>query len=100
MGAADVNLPVGAKGGRYVGLDLGNGRDSVTLRAAHVGQPPSRSAASRRIRAQVPHRDVLLVALTGWGQAADRERSRQAGLDQHLVKPIDPEHLESLLASL
>jgi len=56
--------------------------------------------ASRRIRAQVPHRDVLLVALTGWGQAADRERSRQAGLDQHLVKPIDPEHLESLLASL
>ncbi len=56
--------------------------------------------ASRRIRAQAPQRDVLLVALTGWGQAADRERSRQAGLDQHLVKPIDPEHLESLLASL
>ena len=56
--------------------------------------------ASRRIRAQAPQRDVLLVALTGWGQAADRERSRQAGLDQHLVKPIDPEHLESLLATL
>ncbi len=56
--------------------------------------------ASRRIRAQAPERDVLLVALTGWGQAADRERSRQAGLDQHLVKPIDPEHLESLLSTV
>ena len=56
--------------------------------------------ASRRIRAQAPQRDVLLVALTGWGQAADRERSRQAGLDQHLVKPIDPADLERLLADL
>ena len=56
--------------------------------------------ASRRIRAQPELSDVMLVALTGWGQAADRERSRQAGLDQHLVKPIDPEHLENLLAGL
>ena len=56
--------------------------------------------ASRRIRAQLPQRDLLLIALTGWGQAADRERSRQAGLDQHLVKPIDPAHLEALLANL
>ena len=56
--------------------------------------------ASRRIRAQAPQRNLLIVALTGWGQAADRERSRQAGLDQHLVKPIDPEHLETLLAGV
>ena len=43
---------------------------------------------------------VLLVALTGYGQDDDRRRSRQAGFDHHLVKPVDPVVLEEVLAGL
>jgi CheY-like chemotaxis protein len=54
---------------------------------------------AREIRGQPWGRDVLLVALTGWGQAKDRIRSREAGFDRHLVKPIDFAELEELLAA-
>jgi PAS domain S-box-containing protein len=43
---------------------------------------------------------VQLAALTGYGTAEDRERSRDAGFDHHFVKPIDPAALEHLIASL
>jgi two-component system CheB/CheR fusion protein len=52
---------------------------------------------ARRIRAVVHHQRVLLIALTGYGQAADRARAAQAGFDHHVVKPIGPEALASLL---
>jgi PAS domain S-box-containing protein len=56
--------------------------------------------AARRIRAhQKDHRSVL-VAVTGWGQEADRLRSREAGFDAHLVKPLDLNALTKLLADL
>ena len=45
---------------------------------------------ARRIRAESWGRDAVLVALTGWGQEIDRRRSREAGFDMHLVKPVDP----------
>ena len=41
----------------------------------------------------------LLVALSGYGEERDRRRSRQAGFDTHLVKPIEPEVLRNTLAS-
>jgi CheY-like chemotaxis protein len=41
---------------------------------------------------------VAIVALTGWGQEGDKERSRAAGCDGHLVKPVDLPDLERLLA--
>jgi signal transduction histidine kinase/CheY-like chemotaxis protein len=41
---------------------------------------------------------VYLVALTGYGQPEDRERTRAAGFDEHLVKPVEPDHLAKLLA--
>ncbi len=44
---------------------------------------------ARRIRAQSWGRSLVLVALTGWGQEADRRRSREAGFDSHWVKPLD-----------
>ena len=56
--------------------------------------------ACRRIRAQSWGRDLLLVALTGWGQDEDRQESRDAGFDAHLVKPVDDGVLLKLLASL
>jgi len=54
--------------------------------------------ATRRIRQEAWGRDVVIVALTGWGQDADRERSREAGCDGHLVKPVDLAELERVLA--
>ncbi|HEV3263145.1 MAG TPA: response regulator [Gemmataceae bacterium] len=42
--------------------------------------------------------DVMLVAMTGYGQAEDRRRSQDAGFNHHLVKPVDPIALEELLA--
>ncbi len=56
--------------------------------------------ATRRIRSEPWGRGMTIVALTGWGQAADRERSRAAGCDGHLVKPVNLPDLEGLLAVL
>jgi PAS domain S-box-containing protein len=56
--------------------------------------------AARRIRQQPWGKDMVLIALTGWGQDADRRRSQQAGFDAHLVKPIDHAVLEKVLSSL
>jgi signal transduction histidine kinase len=55
---------------------------------------------ARRIRAQPWGQRITLVALTGWGQDSDRRRSREAGFDSHLVKPLDLETLTDLLARL
>jgi signal transduction histidine kinase/ActR/RegA family two-component response regulator len=52
----------------------------------------------RRIREQPWGKDMMLIALTGWGQEADRQRSRDAGFDGHLVKPVDYAALMKLLA--
>jgi CheY-like chemotaxis protein len=43
------------------------------------------------------HARAVLVALTGYGRAGDVERSRAAGFDHHIVKPIDSSHLEKIL---
>ena len=56
--------------------------------------------AARRIREQPWGRDVVLIAVTGWGQEEDRRRSKEAGFDFHMVKPVEPAALEKLLAGL
>jgi PAS domain S-box-containing protein len=53
-----------------------------------------------RIRKEPWGKDLVLVALTGWGQEEDRHRSREAGFDVHMVKPVDHDVLVRLLASL
>ncbi|HVC93687.1 MAG TPA: response regulator, partial [Pirellulales bacterium] len=55
--------------------------------------------ACRRIREQPWAKNVVLVALTGWGQEEDRRRSSEAGFNVHLVKPVDLDALRKLLAS-
>lgn len=52
---------------------------------------------ARHIRRQRWGSTVLLIAVTGWGQAEDKERSRAAGFDHHLTKPVDVDQLEKLL---
>jgi CheY-like chemotaxis protein len=55
---------------------------------------------ARRIRQRPELDDLPLIAITGWGQAEDRLRSRAAGFQHHLVKPADPGKLQALLAEL
>lgn len=56
--------------------------------------------AARRIREQHAGANMVLIALTGWGQEDDRRRSKEAGFDHHLTKPIDFNALQVLLAEL
>jgi CheY-like chemotaxis protein/two-component sensor histidine kinase len=55
---------------------------------------------ARRLRQQPGLENVVLAALTGWGQQEDRRRSAEAGFDHHLVKPPEPSALENLVADL
>jgi signal transduction histidine kinase len=54
---------------------------------------------ARRIRADASQRGTLLIALTGWGQADDCRRAREAGFDHHMVKPPDLQRLRAWLAA-
>ena len=56
--------------------------------------------AARRIREQPWGKSMVLVALTGWGQDEDRQKSRDSGFDGHLVKPVNPVALTELLAGI
>jgi PAS domain S-box-containing protein len=56
--------------------------------------------ATQRIREQPWGRDMIIIAMTGWGQEADRIQSHEAGCDSHLVKPVNLSELESLLTEL
>jgi PAS domain S-box-containing protein len=54
---------------------------------------------ARRVRAGPHGADLTLIALTGWGNDDDRRRSREAGIDHHLVKPVDLHMLQDLIAA-
>jgi PAS domain S-box-containing protein len=53
----------------------------------------------RRIRQKAWGADVLMVAVTGWGQDEDRQRSKEAGFDTHVVKPVDSAVIMKMLAA-
>jgi len=55
---------------------------------------------ARRIRAEEWGRGMVIVALTGWGQDEDRQRTAEAGFDHHLTKPVPPETIEDLIRFL
>jgi PAS domain S-box-containing protein len=52
---------------------------------------------ARRLRAQPALAGIKLVALTGWGRDENRERSREAGFDHHMTKPVDIDEVLALL---
>ena len=55
---------------------------------------------AREVRRDRRLRHVVLVALTGYGREEDREHALAAGFDRHLVKPVEPDTLERLVADL
>ena len=97
---------------RLMGNDVHMAFDGVeAVNAAHSLRPdvvlldvglPLRSGydAARLIRGESWGRNMVLIALTGWGQEQDRKRSREAGFDHHLVKPVDPKALMKLVSEL
>jgi signal transduction histidine kinase len=65
-----------------------------------VGMPGMNGyEVAQRLRQRPDVEPLLLVALTGWGQEEDRRRSKEAGFDHHVVKPVEPEVLQELLAN-
>ena len=56
--------------------------------------------AAEQIRRQPWGRDMVLVAVTGWGQEEDKRRALAAGFDRHMTKPVDPAAVEELLSRL
>jgi CheY-like chemotaxis protein len=95
---------------RLAGHDVRVARDgeqAVQLAAAFrpalalldIGMPRVNGyEAAQRIRGQQGGTDVLLIALTGWGQQEDRRRAFEAGFDHHLTKPAQLEDIEVLMA--
>jgi CheY-like chemotaxis protein len=94
---------------RDLGNDVCVAHDGIEgLRAAEAFQPavafldiglPGLDGyeLARRLRGSRGSGTLLLVAVTGWGQRSDKLRAAQAGFDHHLVKPIDPNALPSIL---
>ena len=54
---------------------------------------------ARRLRPEPAMRGVTLVAMTGYSQEEDRQRTHEAGFNLHLVKPVDHDRLEELLSA-
>lgn len=84
----------------------GNGEEAIQVAAEFnpevilmdIGMPRMNGyEAARRIRQEPWGQSMMLVALTGWGQDEDKQRTREAGFDFHLVKPAEPAELQRLL---
>jgi len=91
----DVDVRVAYDGQTALGIFADWTPDIVLL---DIGMPVMDGCeTARRIRALPNGGDALLVALTGWGQEQDRRRTRDAGFDKHLVKPVEFEQVRALL---
>jgi CheY-like chemotaxis protein len=74
------------------------GPDAILL---DIGMPGLNGyEVCRKLRERPATAKATIVALTGWGQEEDRRRSQAFGFDQHLVKPVEPSTLDTLLAGL
>jgi PAS domain S-box-containing protein len=86
-----------------------DGEEAVVLAERHrpaialldIGMPRRNGyEVCRHLRSQPWGPSMCIIALTGWGQEADRHRAVEAGFDHHLVKPVEPATILELLASL
>ena len=80
--------------------------DEIAMLAEHVraqlstsvvGDAEAAGELARAARQESWGQSAHLIALTGWGQATDKERAMAAGFDRHLVKPVDADILSALL---
>ncbi len=97
---------------RLTGNDVQTANDGVTALETAKGSHPQvvfldislpamdGYGVARHIRAHEELKAVLLVAVTGYGREEDRRRCMEAGFDHHVTKPINPEFVRALLASV
>jgi CheY-like chemotaxis protein len=86
----------------------GDGEEAISVAARvrpdivllDIGLPKINGYDVARVIRERLGSSARLIALTGWGQDSDRERSKQAGFDHHLIKPVDPEALLELVRDL
>ena len=82
------------------GLDLAT-KFNPHLVILDIGMPKLNGYDTCRGIRNLPHGpNMLIVALTGWGQPEDRQKSQEAGFNYHIVKPLEPTRLQELLAEL
>jgi PAS domain S-box-containing protein len=112
---ADDNLDAAESLGmmlRLMGHDVRTVRDGLQaveeaaafrpdLALLDIGMPGlSGYDVARRIREQRWGQEIVLIALTGWGQEEDKRKALQAGFDQHFTKPVSPNELARMIARL
>jgi signal transduction histidine kinase len=97
---------------RYLGTDVqtvGDGAAALSAIESYrpdvvlldIGMPVMDGfEVARRIRENRSNDHIVLVALTGWGQTEDRNRTRDAGFNHHLVKPADISTIQTLLGAM
>jgi CheY-like chemotaxis protein len=74
------------------------GRVTPDVAILDIGMPGmSGHEVARRIRELHPDLQVTLIAVTGWGQKADKDRAAASGFDYHFTKPVEPTALSQLL---
>jgi CheY-like chemotaxis protein len=74
------------------------GREQPDVVILDIGMPGlSGHEVARRIRELPSERPVILIAVTGWGQKADKDRAAASGFDHHFTKPVEPTVLSALL---
>ncbi|MFZ6659104.1 response regulator [Undibacterium sp. TJN19] len=75
--------------------------DSLDVCLLDIGMPDmDGTQLAKNLRRLPTMADTMLVAITGYGQDIDRQRSSEAGFDHHMVKPVDMDALMRLLAEL
>ena len=95
--AAEISRSVTLGCNARATVEGGDGPPQQELRATlRVGG----GEMARRLREEPWGKQMVLIAVTGWGQAEDKRRSAEAGFDHHVVKPADPLALAKLLGSL
>ena len=78
-------------GGSAVEAAAAFGADAVLL---DIGLPDIDGyEVARRLRADPRTRDILIIAITGYGREQDIRRSQEAGIDEHVVKPVEPDRV-------
>jgi len=76
------------------------GRVKPDVAILDIGMPGLSGHEVARLIRTMGGAPVTLIALTGWGQRADKERAAESGFDHHFTKPVEPTVLSDLLGTL